>query len=235
MKKTKKSKAPVIILIVALVLLLLLGGCTLIVLDTFDIVDIPFIGSNSSTNDPQETAPDIALDTSIPQDYTVAPEDAEAYFRSNAKILSIQDAAASVTVQTEAQVTKELNSRGFVGQPITSVYSMTGEYSEPTEVSASSNTKHPSYMTYYFCANGQVWTIFDINGVIMAKPISYLTDHNSSVEVIISETPSVTSYDGASNKFYETIPNASELVVKTVARIDAQTLENLDYGAIDAL
>ena len=43
----------------------------------------------------------------------------------------------------------------------------------------------------------------------------------------------VMSYDGTTNRFYETIPNKSSLIVKTVDRIDAETLENLTIGAID--
>ena len=53
--------------------------------------------------------------------------------------------------------------------------------------------------------------------------------------VVISESATITSYDSTTNKFYEIIPDSSMLIVKTVSRIDAETLDNLTFGGIDAL
>ena len=110
---------------------------------------------------------------------------------------------------------------------------MTGDYSEATEISQGSSTKHPTYQTYYVSKNGDVWTIFMINGAIMANPVSYNIQSDLDAQVILSESNTVMSYDGTTNGFYETIPNKSSLIVKTVDRIDAETLENLTIGAID--
>jgi hypothetical protein len=42
-------------------------------------------------------------------------------------------------------------------------------------------------------------------------------------------------YDSDANMFYETIPHESELIVKTVDRIDAETLDTLTVGVIARL
>lgn len=236
-KPSKKKGKTAAVLILYLALVFLLSFATLAILNQFDVIDVPFMDrlfhsdSNSGTDD-------INLedeDDSIPEEYTVVAPDAQQYFQDNSTILSVQDATASPQVHTESETYQNLTQRGFVDQPIVSEYNMAGEYAEPVTIDAASSSKHPSYMTYYVCANGQVWTIFEINGVVMANPVSYNLQSTRSAQLIISESESVTSYDGTTNKFYETIPSESELIVKTVSKIDAQTLENLDYGAIDAL
>lgn len=37
----------------------------------------------------------------------------------------------------------------------------------------------------------------------------------------------ITSYDSSTNKFYINVPDKSKCVVKTIARIDADTIEKL--------
>lgn len=169
------------------------------------------------------------------QEYHVAPRDADAYFSSNATVISVVNAKDSKEVLSEAETHALLTGRGFTTFPITYEYSMKGSYSEATEVQSSSSKKHPSYQTYHITQAGDVWTIFVVNGSVMANPASYNMQTEQPVQVILSETDTITSYNGTANKFYETIPNASALVVKTVERIDIQTLEQLTYGAIDAL
>lgn len=69
----------------------------------------------------------------------------------------------------------------------------------------------------------------------MAYPVSYNMQSSSNVQVMISEKDTVMSYDSRTGKFYETIPKESELIVKKVGRIDAETIENLMDGEIDKL
>ena len=45
--------------------------------------------------------------------------------------------------------------------------------------------------------------------------------------VILSETDTITSYDSSTNKFYVNIPKESQTVIKTVSKIDAETIEKL--------
>jgi hypothetical protein len=163
------------------------------------------------------------------------PPDADSYFEDNATIVSKIDANDSTTVATEAETCDTLTERGLDEYPITTEYSMAGDYSEAAEVSPGSSAKHPTYQTYYVAKNGDIWTVFIINGAIMANPVSYNVRSGLDAQVILSESNTVMSYDGTTNRFYETIPNESSLIVKTVDRIDAQTLESLTIGAIDEL
>lgn len=72
-----------------------------------------------------------------------------------------------------------------------------------------------------------------INGSVVANPVSFNIQSELSVQVIISEKDTVTSYDSTTNKFFETIPDESVLLVITVDRIDAETLNSLTIGEID--
>ena len=45
----------------------------------------------------------------------------------------------------------------------------------------------------------------------------------------------ISSYDSTTNKFYINVPKESQAVIKTVERIDAETLEKLTGEEIDKL
>lgn len=183
-------------------------------------------GINMETNDDS---------VDIPESYKVTPRDADAYYENNSKVVSVIDIQDSSAVHTEAETYDNLSDRGFSEYSITSEYSMDGTYYPAIDISDSSSTKHPMYQTYYVTASGDIWTVFEINGVVMANPVSYNLQSDLDVQVIISETDTVTSYDSATNKYYVTIPNELALIVKTVNRIDAETLENLTIEGIDGL
>ncbi len=174
-------------------------------------------------------------DDAADSSYYVEAPDADEYYESNSDILSETDAADSEYVHTESETYTNITGRGFGDFPITTNYSMSGEYSDDIEISPSSEEKHPMYSTFYVTSSGDLWTIFEINGKIMANPVFYNEQSGSGVQLIISETESVVSYNSDSNKFYETVPDSSVLRVRTVSRIDAETLESLTVGAIDEL
>ena len=156
-------------------------------------------------------------------------------FENNSNIIPEISASESDAVFTESEAYANLTERGFGEYPITTEYSMEGEYTEAAGISASAATKHPIYQTYYVTANEDIWTIFIINGAIMANPVSYNAQSDLGIQVIISESNTVVSYDSTTNKFYETIPSESSLIVKTVGRIDVEVLNGLTIGAIDNL
>lgn len=241
-------------LLAAVILLAVLAAGVMGALTYFHIVDIPVMnqfftligleqGNGNSASNPTDTGNSVnsgdggngGNNGSSPGSYEVTPPDADAYYKQNATVVAETDAKSSDRVQTEAEVYSSLAGRGFTGYPIVSNYSMDGDYYDAAAISQSSSDKHPMYQTYYTTSRGEFWTIFEINGVVMANPVSYNMQSGLSVQVMISETGTVTSYDSTTNKFYETIPNESSLIVKTVGRIDADTLENLTYGAIDEL
>ena len=188
----------------------------------FGIIDIP-------------VAEDVLVSLGLTEQYHVTSPDADEYFNYNSKVIAVIDANMSNDVPTEAQTFEILTERGFTEFSITSDYTMDGTYYDAADILESSASKHPVYETYYVTGSGDVWTIIMINGRIMANPVSYNLQSNLGVQVIISETDTVTSYDSTTNQFYETLPHDSELIVKTVKTIDADTLETLTYGVIDGL
>jgi len=165
----------------------------------------------------------------------VEATDADEFYEQNSHIKTAVDVNDSDVVQTEKELCENLSTRGFVDYPVTTEYSMDGVYFDATNISEASSEKHPIYQTYYVTANGEVWTIFIINGSVMANPVSYNMQSGVGVQVIISESETVTSYDSTKNKFYETIPDKSALFVRVVEEINAETLESLTFGGIDDL
>ena len=110
---------------------------------------------------------------------------------------------------------------------------MDGEYVDDTEVAEGSTNKHPMYETSYIAENGDVWTIFVVNGAIFARPVSFNLESELEAELLFSETKEVTSYDDETNKFYVTIPKESAAIVKVVDKIDAETLDKLTVEVIN--
>lgn len=177
-----------------------------------------------------ETSEETTLDS-----YEVPTKDADEYYKNNSQIISEINAKDSDKVSSEKNIKENLNKRGFSDYPITYEYSMEGDYSNSTEVSDSSDEKHPMYTTYYVTENGDVWTIIEVNGTIVANPVFYNEQSELPAQLIISETDSIVSYDSTKNKFYETIPNRLALIVKKVDKINAEVLEKLTIEEIDNL
>lgn len=169
------------------------------------------------------------------ESYEVTTEDADEYYKNNSQIISEINANDSDKVSSEKDIKKSLEERGFNVFPITYEYSMDGQYSDSAEISDGSDEKHPMYTTYYVTENGDLWTINEVNGTIVANPVFYNEQSELPVQLIISETDSVVSYDSTKNKFYETIPNNLSLIVKKVDKINAETLEKLTIEEIDNL
>jgi len=168
--------------------------------------------------------------------------EAEKYFESHSELKDIIDVEKSDGVLTEAQAKSVLEDLGFgqkrdgtgnlVGYPVTYAYSIKGDYTDETEVSAGSANRHPTYQTFYVSENREGWVIDVINGEIFANPVSFNLESDTNVMFLVSTTETLTSYDDATNKFYVTIPNDSEIFVKTVDSIDAETLDRLTVKEI---
>lgn len=164
------------------------------------------------------------------------PSEADDYYWDNAKeVISVMDVNESENVPTEAEVTEILKERGFVDYPITCKYAMDGTYNGEDETTEGSIEKHPMYETYYISAVGEVWTVFVVNGQIIVNPASFNLESELESQLLISESERIISYDDESNKFYETIPKKSAVIVKTVERIDAKTLDRLTIEEINNL
>ena len=163
--------------------------------------------------------------------------DAEKYYSENSqKVLSVTPAGKSDKVFSEARVSEELSSRGFgKNSPITYDYNIDGSTKKNTKINSKSDLTHPQYSVVYMTKNGDYWNINVCNGSISAYPVTYNLEHGNGTELIITESKSITSYDSATNCFYETIPKQNVLVVKQIPEITAQALEQLTAQEIDKL
>lgn len=164
--------------------------------------------------------------------YAKWKSEAEAYYEANAELIDIINVEDSDAVQSEADVKSFLSSRGFVDYSVTYEYSITGEMHDETFITEDSLDLHPMYQTIYMSENEDIWFIYVINGSIFAYPVSFGLESDLGVELIFSETNTLTSYDNATNRYYVTIPNTSAMIVKTVETINAETLESLTIEEI---
>ena len=153
--------------------------------------------------------------------------DAKEYYGNNSELIEIIPAEESENALNESEVTQLLLNKGFNESPITYDFSITGDYVGKTEISEGSTDIHPMYQTLYLSKNEEVWVIYVINNSVFAYPFSFNMDSNLSVEMLISESENVTSYDDATNQFYITVPHSSEIYIHTVGDINAETLDGL--------
>ena len=63
----------------------------------------------------------------------------------------------------------------------------------------------------------------------MAYPAAFNLESGLNVEVLVSESEEITSYDCDTDKYYVTVPDESVVKVLVVDRIDAATLNSLTY------
>ena len=159
--------------------------------------------------------------------YEVPEFDAEAYFRENTTLKSTFDVTSSQYIPTESEAYDHFVERGFDGSQVMYEYTMDGTYLGANEISRYSSSKHPMYQAYYAATSGDIWMISEINGSFFATPVTYNFSNEQNVPVILSETDTITSYDSSTNKFYVNIPKESQTVIKTVSKIDAETIEKL--------
>lgn len=162
------------------------------------------------------------------------PEE-ENYYRENGEVVRIIDANTSEDVPTEEEVMTLLSERGFADFPVTFDYGMDGAYVGQEEIAGDAATKHPMYQTNFITENQELWTIFVINGSVVANPVSYNLESSREAQLLISESQEITSYNGKTNKYYVTIPKESAVIVRTVDKIDAETLNQLTCEEIDGL
>lgn len=196
----------------------------------FDILDIPIIENILIATGLKKTA----LEDSVSlENYKVEASDSEDFFQQNSQIISEIDVNDSKDVPTEAEVTSVFENRGFTDFPITTEYDMDGVYSDASVISSSSPQKHPLYQTNYISTNGELWTVSVIDGDIIAVPVSYNMQSSLGIELVVSESKEITSYDSSKNKFYKTVPDESALIVRIADKIDAETLDKLTIGELE--
>ena len=161
--------------------------------------------------------------TSLPKPEN--PTESEEYYWNNFTVLKVLNATDSNELLSEKQAISLLKDRGFNTYDITTNYTVNGDYLDEKIINNSSDEKHPFYETYYVNKNKEVWTIYIINGTIYAFPVSFSGE--TGIEMSVSESKEITSYDDFTNTFYIVIPKNTDSPVITVNRIDAQTLDSL--------
>lgn len=221
------------ILLIFFLLVVLVGG-TVGVLAYFNVIDNPIVLKFLDIVELKSMNYNSSEDINY-ENYKLEPLDADEYFEQNSNVTEEINVNDSNEVLTEAEVVETLAERGFKDVFITTEYTIDGIYNDAYEISDASSVKHPIYETYYVTEKNEFWTIMVINGDVMAIPVSYNLQSTLGVQVVISESISVTSYDSSTNKFYKNVPNESVMTVKVVEKIDAETLENLTIEVIDAL
>lgn len=223
---TKKKSIPKFIKKTILYTVVLSGF--LLVLIFFKIVRVPFLETMMENKKEEEQEVDI-------EKSKIEHPNADEYYEKNAQVISRIDVNKSTSVETEAQVIENIESRGFTDYPITYEYLKNGDYNGENYASLESNETHPIYQTYYISSRDELWTIFEINGAIMANPVSYNLQAERTVQLLVSESETVMSYDSETCMFYETIPSEEELNVKIVDRIDSTTLDKLTIEVLSSL
>lgn len=166
----------------------------------------------------------------------IDPAEAEKYYRdSSEEVVKITDAKESADVPSEKEVTKLLSDRGFITDNIVTDYTMDAEFLDEAKIDENSTEKHPIYKMLYGSESEILWNVFVINGVVSAYPVSYNLVSERQAVLLITETDTVTSYDYTSNRFFETIPKESTMIVRKVSRIDKETLDSLTIGGLSEL
>ena len=154
--------------------------------------------------------------------------DVRAYFEERSEIISVTPVKDSENTMSEEDAVEELKERGFTTYPITSDYSVDGEFTDSVEVEDDSSTQHPIYRTYYMTAANELWSVALVDGVLTATPSLFNLQHPDKVPVEVSETGEIASYDLSTNSIYLTVPFDTAMDVRVVDRIDAATLESFD-------
>lgn len=163
------------------------------------------------------------------------PSEADEYYFNNSEVIAVVNARESEDVPTCAEVTTLLKERGFTGFEILYEYTMDGEYTEKAQISEGSSEKFPMYQTFYVSSCGEIWSIYVVNGAVFANPVSFNLQSTLGVQLLISESETLTSYDEEESKFYVTIPYESAVIVKPIDEINAGALDRLTIEEIGRL
>lgn len=175
------------------------------------------------------SSPDVQAESTEGEAEQAGRTDGGDYRDSQNELIEILDAKTSDSIPSEAEAIELLERRGFADCTVTYPFDLDGKYCEDAEITEGNHEKRPIYIAYYRTEKNRLWTIHIINGEVFACPVSYKLDSDANVEVIVSETETITSYDCEDNKFYVTIPRNSQVKIVRVDRIDAETLESLTY------
>lgn len=154
--------------------------------------------------------------------------EADSYYQERAEVISVTDVKDAENILSEQEVTSLFTDRGFEDYGIQSEFDESGNvYEEKEYIGDKPQQKHPLYEMYYISKNEMIWTIYNVNGIVYAYPVSYNLVSERQAPLLVTETDTVIGYDNETNQYYETIPNSTSVIVMKVARIDKEVLDSL--------
>lgn len=178
----------------------------------------------------------LVLDGIVTYDYPASEHEEisqDDYYTQNAeKVIAVRNAAESENTLSEKDALALLESKGFTDLDLKYSYTIDGQKVREANASPDSDTKHPMYTAFYSSDSGEAWGLFVIENAIFASPLSY-NMNSGAVEVLYSETESLTSYANENNRFYVTIPKAPAVNLKQTEIISAETLDQITREEIE--
>lgn len=242
-KKPKKKRRTLMIVLITASALLLAALIPLILI-LCGVIRNPFAKYEANvTNYANDVEQKETFDVNIverketPPEYVIADRverpDAQEALEEIGTIVSRMQLRESDAMQTEAEAWRDLTERGFAKAPITTSYAADGTYTQEKEILSLSNETHPTYQTIYVSGSGVIWSILSVNGKIVANPLSLNSGDHWDTMHLLSETGTFMEYDSATKTFFEIVPDPSEVHIRTIARIDAETLDAMTAAEVD--
>ena len=154
--------------------------------------------------------------------------EAEQNLRNSSEILKTIDMKDADGIMSEKDAYTLLKNRGFGENEITTEYGIDGNHTGPIVISEESDDKHPMYTTLYSTDKAE-WIIYIINDRILVQPTLINNESSIELQTVLSEQKTINVYDSQKNRFYETIPHESTVIVEVIEQIDANVLDNFEF------
>lgn len=129
-------------------------------------------------------------------------------------------------------VTKDLESRGFSTDYLSTSWSSDGKLLDDTTVTdKTSGTVYPAYVLTDIVDENNANFIYVNNGEVYAKTNCVVG--NSEAPVVLSEHDYVVSYDPETNTYKNVVPSVDELIVKKVDHITKEYLASFSCESLN--
>lgn len=129
-------------------------------------------------------------------------------------------------ILTVAELSAQLESRGFPTMEIIATFALDGTYLGETVLDPQSAERYPSYRMSYQSECDVLWAIVVNGRAYLAVPLS-TAEVALQREIILSETDTVVQFDGSTGQYSDfTFDELGDAVGVTVAQIDRATLDS---------
>lgn len=229
----KKKKGSVTLVLIVVILIIMLAATATVYFMFFGGLRGNTGGNGDSTskntNTEQTDEPSESDETEIDlgQNFEVPEFDADEYYENNSDLKKTISVRKSDTVSSEREVYDLLYDRGFDAAGAYYEYLIDGTYCGQTRITRYGSDEHPMYQCFYTSRDGSSWLVTEANGDLFAMYLSYDADDVNSARLIVSESDTITSYDGTANKYYINVPDSAQAVIKKVKTLDAEMLDDI--------